>query len=132
MGKSIKHTFNIKLLMVFIILSLIAASYASYAQIGSNENDILNKETVRESESYEEVIYKNYYKAPLEVNKDFHILTKPFIKEQDVNDYIKDSMSWDKNIKFAESPEDKVHMSFGVVKLTKVLGGVMFRVPIFK
>jgi len=95
--------------------------------------DERNKEWVKESETSGELMNMHDYETPsAKVTNEFHILTSPFLKEIDLNDQIEENMAWDKDIHYSKSPDDKVHVSVGFVKMKRTFCGAMLKIPLFK
>ena len=57
--------------------------------------------------------------------------TEPFTQEFDFNEMVRQKMAWDKDLSSDKSYLDRCHLSLGVIKVNKVMGGAMLTVKLF-
>jgi len=122
-----------KFVILFISLVFLIFNSDIFAEENFKNTVENNKELVKKSESKEELMNMHYYKTPhTKVTNEFHIFTAPFLKEIDLIDQIEENMAWDKDIHYSKSPDDKVHVSVGFVKMKRAFCGAMLKVRLFK
>jgi len=122
-----------KFVILFISLVFLIFDSDIFAEENSKNTIEKNKDWVKRLETKEELMNMYNYENPSsELTDEFHILTSPFLKEIDLNDHIEENMAWDKDIHYSKSPDDKVHVSVGFVKMKRTFCGAMLKIPLFK
>jgi hypothetical protein len=123
--KDIQISLFVVALLLIIHANLIAQE--SSTQPSQRNDKWLKKQDIQlqdEVDAYED---QNSTEKSLE----FTEFSGPFAQQFDFNEMIREKMAWDKNLSSEKSYLDRCRLSFGVIKVDKLMGGAMLKVKLF-